>query len=169
MGAMRRVGAGLAAPRIFSYQTAARSSGARWSARNTPMTSSCCRQLLSRPSTMIRGLSSSADSVIVCGTPEDYAGAVDAAGDKLVVNYFTAAWCGPCKMVYPLFAELASAHADSAAFLKIDVDENEETAMEFGIRMMPTFVFTRNGEKIGEFSGADGGQLTSTVEALVKD
>ena len=49
---------------------------------------------------------------------------------------------------------------------QVDVDENEEVAMDFGIRMMPTFVFARDGKVLGEIAGADQQKLTNAVEQL---
>jgi thiol-disulfide isomerase/thioredoxin len=82
---MRPCGGRLAAPthRLLACATAMR-----------------CQQPSSWPPAGARSLASAAtDAVIVCDTPDQYEAAVAAAGDKLVVSYFTASWCGPCKMV----------------------------------------------------------------------
>ena len=60
------------------------------------------------------------------------------AGDKLVVVDFTATWCGPCQMIGPKFAAMADEFPD-VQFVKVDVDENDETAAACGIEAMPTF------------------------------
>merc|ERR1712230_83825 len=62
------------------------------------------------------------------------------AGDKLVVVDFTATWCGPCQRIAPVFAKLAEEMPD-VVFVKVDVDENDETASACGIQSMPTFQF----------------------------
>lgn len=62
--------------------------------------------------------------------------AMEAAGDKLVVLDFTATWCGPCKLIAPVFESL-SEEVSEAVFLKVDVDENGETASRFEVQQMP--------------------------------
>ncbi|PRP88338.1 hypothetical protein PROFUN_03252 [Planoprotostelium fungivorum] len=82
--------------------------------------------------------------------------------NNLVVAYFTATWCGPCKMISPKFSQLADQHTD-VVFLKIDVDEAQEIARDRGVKAMPTFQFYRNGDKLGEFTGANPSQLESDL------
>ena len=108
------------------------------------------------------------ETVIVCDTPEEYDAAVATAADqqKLVVSYFTASWCGPCKMIAPTFSQLSAKYAERAVFLKIDVDDNDQVAMDNNISMMPTFLFQRDGEQLAEMAGADKNQLISLVESL---
>merc|ERR1712144_105176 len=90
---------------------------------------------------------------------------LEAAGGKLVVVDFTATWCGPCQMIAPLFGELSEKNPD-VVFVKVDVDENQETAAACGINCMPTFQFYKNGAKAFEMQGADPNQLTAKVAAL---
>ena len=59
--------------------------------------------------------------------------------DKLVVVDFTAAWCPPCQMIGPKFAELATEMEGIAVLVKVDVDANADTAAACGINCMPTF------------------------------
>merc|ERR1712023_269581 len=89
------------------------------------------------------------------------------AGDTLVCVDFTATWCGPCKMIGPVFEALAAEQAGKAIFIKVDVDENDETAAAVGISCMPTFQFYSSGQKIAEFSGADEGALRAKVAELL--
>jgi len=67
------------------------------------------------------------------------------AGDKPVVIDFWAEWCGPCRMVGPTIEELAKEYEDKAVIGKINVDENDEIAGEYGIRSIPTILFFKNG------------------------
>lgn len=85
------------------------------------------------------------------------------AGPKLVVVDFTASWCGPCKRVAPFFDEFSIKYP-RAVFLKVDVDECQETAAANKVTAMPTFVFFRNKTKIDQMSGAD----TNALEEKVK-
>ena len=59
------------------------------------------------------------------------------AGDKPVVIDFWATWCGPCRMVGPIIDELATEYEGRAVIGKCDVEENNDLAMEYGIRNMP--------------------------------
>ena len=114
-----------------------------------------------------RALSTEAGAVTVCEDEEEYNEAVAGAGSKLVVSYFTAAWCGPCKMIWPVVQKLAKEHSDDAVFLKIDVDDNSDTAMANDVRMMPTFIFLKDGAKVHDFAGADPAKLTAAVDRLL--
>jgi len=67
------------------------------------------------------------------------------AGNKPVVIDFWAEWCGPCLMVGPIIEELADEYKDKAIIGKMNVDENDETPGEFGIRSIPTILYFKNG------------------------
>jgi thioredoxin 1 len=82
----------------------------------------------------------------------------------LIVVDFTATWCGPCKTIIPYYHELND-QFNNVLFLKIDVDDNEETTHECDISSMPTFQFYKNQEKITQFSGADRNKLLNLIEA----
>jgi len=86
-------------------------------------------------------------------------------GSKPVVVDFTATWCGPCQMIAPEFQSLAEAHQD-IEFIKVDVDENEDTAQACGIQAMPTFHFYKDGNKVHEFSGASKEKIVQGIEKL---
>eukprot|EP00397_Hematodinium_sp_SG-2012_P066320 GEMP01098998.1.p2 GENE.GEMP01098998.1~~GEMP01098998.1.p2 ORF type:complete len:106 (+),score=12.45 GEMP01098998.1:47-364(+) len=75
------------------------------------------------------------------------------AGAKLVIIDFYATWCGPCKVIAPKLEAMNEEMTD-VVFLKVDVDDCEEVAMEYQISCMPTFVFIKSGEKVDSFSGA---------------
>ncbi len=70
-----------------------------------------------------------------------------------VVIDFWASWCGPCRMMSPIFEELARELPD-VTFAKVNVDEAPELAMRFNVLSIPTFVVLRGGTEIGRFSGA---------------
>ena len=71
----------------------------------------------------------------------------------LVVDFW-ATWCGPCRMVGPIIAELAQEYDGRIVVGKCDVEENEELAMEFGIRNIPTILFFKGGEVVDKVVGA---------------
>lgn len=87
------------------------------------------------------------------------------AGDNFMVVDFSAKWCGPCKMIAPIYAKMAAEQPD-VTFAKVDVDENAEIAAQFQIRSMPTFVFLRHGKVLTSFGGADEGKLRQTLASV---
>ncbi|KAL5198296.1 hypothetical protein ABZP36_001808 [Zizania latifolia] len=82
--------------------------------------------------------------------------------NKLVVIDFSASWCQPCKMIEPVFKEMAGRFTD-AVFLKIDVDELAEVARTWRVQAMPTFVLARGGEEVSRVVGADKDALERTI------
>ena len=71
----------------------------------------------------------------------------------LVVDMW-APWCGPCRMLGPVMSELAEDYDGKIVVGKCDVDENEDVAMEFGIRNIPTVLFFKGGQLVDKFVGA---------------
>jgi thioredoxin 1 len=82
---------------------------------------------------------------------------------KLVVIDFSATWCGPCKMIAPLFQQLSEA-IPGVVFIKIDVDENPDTAAKYNVSAMPTFVFLKSGEVIDRLMGANPARLQELID-----
>ena len=76
------------------------------------------------------------------------------AGNLPLVVDFWATWCGPCRMVAPVIAELAQAYDGKIVVGKCDVEENDDLAAEFGIRNIPTILFFKNGEVVDKLVGA---------------
>lgn len=85
------------------------------------------------------------------------------ASQQLVVIDFSATWCGPCKMIAPLFKELSEAMPD-VVFLKVDVDENPDTAAKYSVSAMPTFVFIKGGEVVDRLMGANPARLQELID-----
>ena len=73
--------------------------------------------------------------------------------NKPVLIDFYAEWCGPCRMVAPILHEIAEERPDIVV-AKINVDDEEELAMEFGVYSIPTLVVMKNGEVVKQASGA---------------
>ncbi len=76
------------------------------------------------------------------------------SSDQITVVDFWAAWCGPCKMIAPIVDELAADYDGKAVIGKVDVDSNQELAMQYSIRSIPTILIIKNGEVIDRHVGA---------------
>lgn len=81
---------------------------------------------------------------------------------------FWAAWCGPCRMIAPMIEELADEFEGRAKIVKMDVDNNPQTPMQFGIRSIPTLLFFKDGEVVDQLIGASSKRvLAEKLESLV--
>jgi thioredoxin 1 len=76
---------------------------------------------------------------------------LEAEGPVLVD--FTAAWCPPCRVMEPILADLAAERADLRV-VRVDVDDNQETAARYGVLSMPTFMLFRDGAPVLTLVGA---------------
>ncbi|MCG8341250.1 MAG: thioredoxin [Chlorobiales bacterium] len=74
--------------------------------------------------------------------------------DKVALVDFWAAWCGPCQMLGPVIEELAGEFESKAVIAKLNVDENPNTAAQYGIRSIPTMLIFKNGEIVDQIVGA---------------
>lgn len=75
------------------------------------------------------------------------------SGVPVVVDFF-ATWCGPCKMIAPLFEELAKEYSGKARFVKVDIDESPNLAATYKVRGVPTLMVFKGGEIKSTMVGA---------------
>jgi len=88
--------------------------------------------------------------------------------DKPVLVDFWAEWCGPCRMIAPMVAEMTEEYAGKAVIVKMDVDASPNTPAKYGIRNIPTILFFKNGEIADKQVGAvPKSTLTNKLNALL--
>ena len=86
------------------------------------------------------------------------------SGDKPVLVDFFATWCGPCKMMHPILEELKQSIGDRATIIKIDVDEAQDVAVQYGVRAVPTLAIFKKGELVWREAGVHSAQ--QLIQAL---
>ena len=90
---------------------------------------------------------------------------VIASTEPVLIDYW-AEWCGPCKMIAPLLDEAATEYADKLAVIKLNVDENPQTAQKFGVRSIPTLMLFKDGavqaQKMGAMSKSQLAEFLNT-------
>ncbi len=83
---------------------------------------------------------------------EEFNNLVQNAEGVAVVDFF-ATWCGPCKMLAPVFQEVGNEFEEKADFYKIDIDQSLDIARQFSVSTVPTVIIFKNGEEVERLVG----------------
>ncbi|MFT3847752.1 MAG: thioredoxin TrxA [Propionivibrio sp.] len=98
-------------------------------------------------------------------TDDSFAADVLQAQQPVLVNYW-AEWCGPCKMIAPILDEIAKEYAGRLKIAKLNIDDNQETPANYGVRGIPTLMLFKNGSveatKVGALSKS---QLSAFIDS----
>jgi len=82
--------------------------------------------------------------------------------EGLTVIDFWAEWCGPCKMISPIIEDLANDYEGKVLIGKVNVDDNPELSIKYGIRSIPTILFVKDGEIVDKMVGATSKQVLAS-------
>ena len=85
------------------------------------------------------------------------------AREKLVLVDYTATWCGPCKVVAPTIDRLATEYGDRTTVVKVDIDENRESAKKYGIKSIPAVLVFKDGEVVENLFGIQPYETYSNI------
>ncbi len=89
---------------------------------------------------------------IITATSQTFPPEVIGSGQPVLVDFW-AEWCGPCKMLGPVLDELATEYAGKAKIAKVNIDDHQDLAGQFGIRAIPTLLLFKGGQVVEQVVG----------------
>ncbi|KAL4988667.1 PUL domain-containing protein [Aspergillus falconensis] len=93
---------------------------------------------------------------------------LSSASKSCAVIFFTSATCPPCKMMYPVYDELAAEAGSKAVLIKVDISIARDVGMRYNVHATPAFMTFLRGEKLDQWAGADAGKLRGNVRLLLE-
>lgn len=97
----------------------------------------------------------------------DFSAAVLESDQPVLVDFW-AEWCAPCRMVAPVVKEISEEYEDKLQVTKINVDENQDVALEYGIRSIPTLAIFKDGEMVERIVGfKPKEEMTNIIDGIV--
>ncbi|MDQ3266325.1 MAG: thioredoxin [Myxococcota bacterium] len=80
---------------------------------------------------------------------------------------FWATWCAPCRAIAPVVEELAARHKGKLKVAKVNIDDNQETPQQYGIRSIPTLLVFKNGQVVDQIVGANRAKIEAAVAKVL--
>lgn len=90
---------------------------------------------------------------ILTATDENFQEAIEGSKGLAIVDFW-ATWCGPCRMIAPIIEQLADEYEGKVTVAKLDVDANQQTAIRYNVRSIPSILFFKDGKHVDTVVGA---------------
>jgi thiol-disulfide isomerase/thioredoxin len=131
-----------------------------------PMLDQSLRPITTAPSAPSPSAAPTGLMVKVANSSAELDSLLTSAHNSCAIVFFTSATCGPCRVLYPHYEELATDVGEKAVFVKVDVGHAQDAGAKYQISATPTFITFIHGEQVERWSG--GGNLKSKVDMLLR-